>query len=83
MTRCGSPSGRLKTYLRGPGRILHSKHPDTVYQEIRGYLLTHHAITALTCQAATAAGTDPDRIRFTRTARIIRDRVATDPAFSP
>jgi hypothetical protein len=74
---------QLKTYLRGPGKVLRSKHPDTVYQEIYGYLLTHHAISALTCQAATAAGIDPDRIKFKRTVRIIRDRVATDPAFSP
>ncbi|MEX5638018.1 transposase, partial [Parafrankia sp. FMc2] len=35
------------------------------------------------CTAATAAGIDPDRIRFKRTVRIIRDRVATDQAFSP
>ncbi len=74
---------QLKTYLRGPGRVLRSQHPDTVYQEIWGYLLTHHAIAALTCQAATAAGIDPDRIKFKRTVRIIRDRVTTDPAFSP
>ncbi len=73
---------QLKTYLRGPGRVLRSKHPDTVYQEIWGYLLTHHAISALTCQAATAAGIDPDRIKCKRTVRIIRDRV-TDPAFPP
>lgn len=74
---------QLKTYLRGPGKVLRSKHPDTVYQEIWGYLLTHHAISALTCQAATAAGIDPDRIKFKRAVRIIRDRVTTDPAFSP
>ncbi len=74
---------QLKTYLRGPGKVLRSKHPDIVYQEIYGYLLTHHAISALTCQAATAAGIDPDRIKFKRAVRIIRDRVVTDPAFSP
>ena len=74
---------QLKTYLRGPGKVLRSKHPDTVYQEIWGYLLTHHAISSLICQAATAAGIDPDRIKFLRTVRIIRDRVVTDPAFPP
>ena len=30
----------LKTYLRGPGRVLRSKSPDMVRQEIYGYLLT-------------------------------------------
>jgi hypothetical protein len=38
-----------------------------VRQEIYGYLLTQHAISALICRAATAADIDPDRVRFTRT----------------
>ena len=37
-------------------------------------LLTHHAISALICQAATAAGIDPDRVKFKRTVRIVRRR---------
>ncbi len=73
---------QLKTYLRGPGRVLRSKSPELVYQEIWGYLLTHFAISALICTAATAAGIDPDRITFTRTVRLIRRR-ASDPSFSP
>ena len=73
---------QLKTYLRGPGRVLRSESPDMVRQEIYGYLLTHYAISALICQAATEAGIDPDRVKFKRTVRILRRRVA-DPAFSP
>jgi hypothetical protein len=73
---------QLKTYLRGPGRVLRSGSPDLVRQEIYGYLLTHYAISALTCAAATAVGIDPDRVKFRRTVRIVRRRV-TDPAFSP
>jgi hypothetical protein len=73
---------QLKTYLRGPGKILRSQSPDLVKQEIWGYLLTHFAISALICTAATAAGIDPDRVKFRRTVRIIRRR-ADDPAFSP
>jgi hypothetical protein len=46
------------------------------------YLLTHYAVSALICKAATAAGIDPDRVKFKRTVRIIRRRAA-DPAFSP
>ena len=53
-----------------------------VRQEIWGYLLTHYAISALICTAATAAGIDPDRVKFKRTVRIARRRAA-DPAFSP
>jgi hypothetical protein len=73
---------QLKTYLRGPGKILRSESPDMVKQEIWGYLLTHYAISALICTAATNAGIDPDRVKFKRTVRIIRRRAA-DPAFSP
>jgi len=51
-------------------------------QEIYGYLLTHYAISALICRAATEAGIDPDRVKFLRTVRIIRRRAA-DPAFPP
>jgi hypothetical protein len=73
---------QLKTYLRGPGKVLRSESPDMVKQEIWGYLLTHYAISALICAAATGAGIDPDRVKFKRTVRIIRRR-ASGPAFSP
>jgi len=72
---------QLKTYLRGPGRVLRSQSPALVEQELWGYLLAHYAISALTCTAATAAGIDPDRVKFTRTLRIIRRAVG--PAFPP
>jgi hypothetical protein len=74
---------QLKTHLRGPGKILRSKKPDTVRQEIYGYLLTHYAISALICRAATEADIDPDRVKFLRTVRIIRRQVADPAAFSP
>ena len=37
---------QLKTYLRGPGKVLRSQSPDMVRQEIYGYLLTHYALSA-------------------------------------
>jgi hypothetical protein len=73
---------QLKTCLRGPGAVLRSKSPGMVRQEIYGYLLTHYAISALICKAATEADIDPDRVKFLRTVRIIRRRAA-DPAFPP
>ncbi|MCY0924454.1 IS4 family transposase [Streptomyces sp. H27-G5] len=76
-------NAQIKTALRGPGRILRSKHPDTVLQEVYGYLLTHYAITAHICRAATGAGLDPDRVSFTRTLRILRRRVPDTAAFPP
>jgi hypothetical protein len=72
----------LKTCLRGPGRVLRSRSPDMVLQEIYGYLLTHHAISALICRAATEADIDPDRVKFKRTVRVVR-RLASGPAAFP
>ena len=73
---------QLKTALRGPGKVLRSKSPDMARQEIYGYLLTHHAISALICQAATEADIDPDRVKFTPTVRIVRRAIAP-AAFPP
>jgi hypothetical protein len=75
-------NAQLKTHLRGPGRVLRSKSPDMVRQEIYGYLLAHHAISALICRAATEADIDPDRVKFTRTLRIVR-RAVGPAAFPP
>jgi hypothetical protein len=74
---------QIKTHLRGPGRVLRSKKPDMVRQEIYGYLLTHYALAALICRAATEADIDPDRVKFTRTVRLVRRRVADPAAFPP
>jgi len=76
-------NAQLKTYLRGPGRVLRSKSPDMVRQEIYGYLLTHYAISALICRAATEADIDPDRVKFKQTVRIIRRQAAGPAAFPP
>lgn len=76
-------NNEIKTVMRGPGRVLRSHSPDMVRQEIYGYLLAHYAISALICRAATEADIDPDRIKFTRTVRIVRRRIADPAAFSP
>jgi hypothetical protein len=57
---------QLKTHLRGPGKVLRSRLPALVYQEIWAWLLVHHALSALISRAADAADLDPDRISFTR-----------------
>jgi Insertion element 4 transposase N-terminal/Transposase DDE domain len=72
---------QIKTHLRGPGKVLRSRSPDMVRQEIYGYLLAHHAISTLICRAATEADIDPDRVKFTRTVRIVRRAIG--PAFPP
>ena len=73
---------QLKTHLRGPGKVLRSKLPDLVYQEIYAYLIVHHAICALIAKASAAADLDPDRISFAKTLRLIR-RSATGTADIP
>jgi hypothetical protein len=73
---------QLKTHLRGPGRVLRSRLPDLVYQEIWAYLIVHHAISALTARASAAADTDPDRISFAKALRLVR-RTATGTADIP
>lgn len=73
----------LKTHQRGPRVVLRSKQPDGVYQEAYGYLLVHYAIRALMHEAAQDAGTDPDRLSFTRSLRVARRTATAGPGFSP
>lgn len=70
---------QIKSVLRRPGKVLRSKSPDLVHQEIWAYLLVHYAINSLICQAATGADIDPDRISFLKTLNIVR-RTATGTA---
>ena len=74
---------QLKTHLRGPGKVLRSRSPDMARQEIYGYLLTHYALSALICRAATEAAIDPGRVKFKRTVRVVRRRVPDPAAFPP
>jgi hypothetical protein len=73
---------QLKTHLRGPGRVLRSRLPDLVHQEIWAYLIVHHAISELTARASAAADLDPDSLSFAKALRMIR-RTATGTADIP
>jgi len=74
---------QLKTHLRGPGRVLRSRLPGLVHQEIWAWLLVHHAISHLITQAAEATDIDPDRISFTRVLRLVRRTATGTAAFPP
>jgi hypothetical protein len=74
---------QLKTHLRGPAKILRSRLPDLVYQEIWAWLTVHYALAVLTTRAAEAADIDPDRISFTRVLRIVRRTATGTAGFSP
>jgi hypothetical protein len=70
------------TYLRRSGRVLRSKFPEMVRQEIWALLLTHYAIRKLMCKAADEAGLDPDRLSFARSLCVIRRQVTDHAVFS-
>jgi hypothetical protein len=74
---------QLKTHLRGPGKVLRSRLPDLVHQEIWAWLTVHYAIAVLITHAAEAADIDPDRISFTRALRIIRRSATGTAGISP
>ncbi len=72
----------LKTHQRGAGRVLRSKSPDMVIQEIYAHLLVFYAIRALINRVAEPAGLDPDRVSFIRSLRVVRRLVTGQGAFS-
>ncbi|MEY9937600.1 IS4 family transposase [Streptacidiphilus sp. MAP5-3] len=73
----------LKTHQRGPATVLRSRSPDGVEQEVWAHLLVHHAIRQLMHTAAQDLGSDPDRLSFTRSLRLVRRQVTAQAAFSP
>ncbi len=56
----------IKTHERAQRRVLRSKTPDGVIQEIYGIFLAHYAVRAMMTQAPIEADVDPDRVSFTR-----------------
>jgi hypothetical protein len=56
----------VKTHERAQRKVLRSKTPNGVIQEIYGIFLAHYAIRVMMAQAAIEANVDPDRVSFTR-----------------
>lgn len=56
----------IKTHERAQRKVLRSKTPNGVIQEIYGVFLAHYAVRAMMAQAAIRADVDPDRVSFTR-----------------
>lgn len=73
----------IKVHQRGPDVVLRSRYPDGVEQEVYGFLLVHHAVRQVMHNAAAQAGTDPDRLSFTRSLRVVRRQVPAQATFSP
>ena len=55
----------IKTHERAGRKVLRSKTPEGVRQELYGIYLAHYAVRVLLAQAAVEAELDPDRLSFT------------------
>jgi hypothetical protein len=73
----------LQVHQTGGPRVLRSKSPEMVRQEIWGLLIAHYAVRRLMHQATVRNAIDPDRVSFMRSLRIIRRAVTTAADFSP
>ena len=73
----------IETHQIGHSRVLRSKSPELIRQEIWGILLAHYAIRTLMTEAAHDAGTDPDLLSFMRSLRVIRREAEGTEDFSP
>lgn len=56
----------VKTHPRGRDRILRSRTPDGVHQEICGYFLARHVSGVMMHDAALQRDIDPQRLSFTK-----------------
>ena len=73
----------IEIHQTGQHRVLRSKTPQLVKQEIWSLLLTHYAIRHVMKDAADTVGTDPDDLSFIRSYRAIRRQVSNQAGFSP
>src|SRR6266516_182073 len=55
----------IKTHERAGRKVLRSKTPEGVRQELYGIYLAHYAVRVLLSEAAVQAELDPDRLSFT------------------
>lgn len=73
----------IQTHQLGRPRVLRSKSPELVRQEIWALLLTHYAIRQLMWEASDDVETDPDRVSFMRAIRLVRREISEQAALSP
>ena len=67
----------IKTFTLGTGRVLRSRGPAGITQEIWALLCACQLTCTARAQAATAGGHDPSRISYTVTLRAIRRDITT------
>ena len=73
----------IEVHQMGRPRVLRSRSPELVRQEVWAFLLTHYAIRSFMREAADDIDEDPDRLSFIRSLRVIRRQVTDQAGFSP
>lgn len=73
----------LKTYQRGPDKVLRSQTPEGVRQEIWGHLLIHYAVRSVIHATAVRHDLDPDSLSYTAAIRLVRRCVANPTSGTP
>ena len=73
----------IEIHQTGQTRVLRSRTPELVKQEIWALLLTHYAIRHIMKDAADTVGTDPRRPILYPRYRAIRRQVTNQAGFSP
>lgn len=73
----------IETHQIANSRVLRSRKPQLVEQEIWGLLITHYAVRQLMHEAADEIHVDEDRISFLRSLRVVRRSIVNDAGFPP
>jgi hypothetical protein len=73
----------IETHQIANNRVLRSKKPELVEQEIWALLLTHYAIRHLMHEAADDIRINEDRLSFLRSLRVVRRSIVNDADFPP
>jgi hypothetical protein len=73
----------IKTHQRQQKKVLRSKTPQGVRQEVYATMLAHYAVRAVMLHAAAEAGVDPDRLSFTEAVFQISEAIDDAMVFAP
>jgi hypothetical protein len=73
----------IETHQMAKSRLLRSRIPELVRQELWALFLTHYAVRSFMREAADDLDLDTDRLSFTRSLRVIRRQVSNQAGFSP
>lgn len=73
----------IETHQMSSSKLLRSKTPQLVRQEIWGTLLVHYAIRCFMREAADDLDEDIDQLSFTRSIHVVRRQVLNQAGFSP